>query len=111
MSKRYIDILPKIEQYESIPYAGDLCCQDCGEGNFENYGEPGYDSHAPIAVGWCDTPYGFMGVFECPICHNKFRFHSTIGTWIANLDEFNHYLYYKARNCANWEELKEKLGE
>ena len=52
-----------------------------------------------------------MGVFECPICHSRFRFHSTIGTWIAPMDEFNYYLYLKARNCANWEELKKKLGD
>ena len=40
-------------------------------------------------------------VHECPICGKKFRFHCTIGTWIADEDEFDMYLYYKARSCQN----------
>ena len=51
-----------------------------------------------------------MGVFECT-CGQRYRFHCTVGTWIADDDEFDHYLYYKAKECANWEEIKEKLGE
>ena len=29
MSQRLIDILPKIPQYEDIPYAADLECPEC----------------------------------------------------------------------------------
>ena len=37
--KKLSDILPKITQWESIPYANDLCCQDCGECGFDgNFG-------------------------------------------------------------------------
>ena len=50
-----------------------------------------------------------MGIFECPICFEKYRFHCTIGTWVADIDEFDSYLYYKARECKNWEEIKSKL--
>ena len=104
------DILPKIPQYEDIPYAADLECVECGKSGFFDYNW-GEKHEKPILVGWCETNIGLMGVFECPLCHSRFRFHSTIGTWIAPMDEFNYYLYLKARNCANWEELKEKLGD
>ena len=63
----------------------------------------------PKLVGWCDTNIGKMGVFECT-CGQKYRFHCTVGTWIADDDEFDHYLYYKAKKCTNWEEIKEKLA-
>ena len=51
-----------------------------------------------------------MGAFE-RTCGQRYRFHCTVGTWIADDDEFDHYLYYKAKECVNWEEIKEKLGE
>ena len=36
----------------------------------------------PTLIGWCDTNAGFMCVFECPICFEKFRYHiSTTGRW------------------------------
>lgn len=104
------DILPKIPQYEDIPYAADFECPECGKSGFLDYNW-GEKHEKPILVGWCETNIGLMGVFECPICHSRFRFHSTIGTWIAPMDEFNYYLYLKARNCANWDELKKKLGD
>jgi len=68
---RITDILPKIPDYESIPYAIDYTCQHCGLS--------GTDMEAtafrPDLVGWCDTPSGYMAVFECPRCFEKFRFH------------------------------------
>ena len=40
MGKRLTDILPKISQWESIPYAGDLNCPNCDKSGFYNfYGE------------------------------------------------------------------------
>lgn len=81
MSRRLIDILPKIPQYEDIPYAADLEYPECGK----------------------------MGVFECT-CGQRYRFHCTVMTWIADDNEFDMYLYYKAKECTNWEEIKKQLG-
>ena len=107
MGKRLTDILPKISQWESIPYAGDFNCPHCDKSGFYDfYGET---REKPNVVGWCETPIGYMGVFECPICFEKYRFHCTIGTWVADIDEFNSYLYYKAMECKNWEEIKSKM--
>ena len=40
MGKKLTDILPKISQWESIPYAGDLNCPNCDKSGFYNfYGE------------------------------------------------------------------------
>ena len=110
MGKKYIDILPKIPQYEDIPYAGDLCCQECGKGNFEDYGEPNYNEHAPLAVGWCDTPYGYMGVFECPVCHSRFRFHCG-GHIIDDIKAFDFKFYQWIFMCSNYQELKAKFKQ
>ena len=112
MSQRLIDILPKIPQYEDIPYAGDFNCPECDKsGFFENKGF--YSSEktleSPKLIGWTETNIGKMGVFECPVCGNRFRFHSTIGTWIADEDEFDFHLYRFAKKCSNWEELKKQL--
>ena len=106
---RIIDIIEKIPQYEDIPYAADLECPECGKTGFFDYNW-GPKHEKPKLIGWCDTNIGKMGVFECT-CGQRYRFHCTVGTWIADDDEFDHYLYYKAKECANWEEIKEKLGE
>ena len=113
MCKRIIDIIQKFPQYEDIPYAGDFNCPNCEKsGFFETKGL--YSSEksleTPKLIGWCETNIGKMGVFECPVCHENFRFHSTIGTWIADEDEFDFHLYRFAKKCSNWEELKEKIN-
>lgn len=110
MDKRLTDILPKISQWESIPYAGDFNCPHCDKSGFYDlYGIE--EREKPILVGWCETNIGYMGIFECPICFEKYRFHCTIGTWIADVEEFDTYLYYKARECQNWNEIKQRLKE
>ena len=113
MCKKIIDILPKIPQYEDIPYAADFNCPECDKsGFFEHKGFYSSDKtlEKPKLVGWCDTNIGKMAVFECPVCGKKFRFHCTIGTWIADDDEFDFYLHTYAEKCINWEELKEKIN-
>lgn len=103
------ELLPKIPQYESIPYAGDFNCPHCDKSGFyEFYGETRV---RPNIIGWCETNIGYMGVFECPVCFKKYRFHCTIGTYIADIKEFDLYLYYKARECGNWEEINYKLKD
>ena len=105
--KRLIDILPKIPQYEDIPYTGDFECPDCGKSGFYDYG---FKHIMPKVVGWCDTNIGYMAVFECPECGQKYRFHCTLKN-ITDVDEFDRYLYYKAKRCINWNEIKEKLKD
>ena len=63
----------------------------------------------PKLIGWCDTNIGKMGVFECT-CGQRYRFHCTVMTWTADDNEFDMYLYYKAKECTNWEEIKKQLG-
>ena len=110
MKNKLLTILPKIPQYEDIPYAADLCCQDCGKGNFEDYGTPKADMNSPIAVGWCETDYGYMGVFECPQCHSKFRFHCG-GKFNSDIDEFEFKFYQWVFMCKNFQEVRQKLNE
>lgn len=108
---RLIDLLPKFPQYEDFPYTPDFECPECGKSGFLDYNWSSEKHVKPLLVGWCETNIGKMGVFECPVCGQKFRFHCTIGTWIADEEEFDMYLYYKARSCSNWEDIKKKLGD
>ena len=108
MSKRLIDVIPKIPQYEDIPYAADFECPECGKSGFFDYNW-GPNHEKPNLIGWCETNIGKMGVFECPFCGQKFRFHCTIGTWKADEDEFDYYLFTYAKKCANWSELRDKM--
>ena len=107
LNKRLVDVLPKYPQWEHIIYAGDFTCPHCDKSGFVDlYGKV---VESPNIVGWCETSIGYMGIFECTHCFNKYRFHCTIGTYNADIDEFDIYLYYKARECKNWSEIKVKL--
>ena len=66
MSRRLIDILPKIPQYEDIPYAADFECPECGKTGFFDY-DWGPKHENPKLVGWCDTNIGKMGVLNAPV--------------------------------------------
>lgn len=65
-----VETLPKIPQWESIPYAGDLACP-CGKSGFASFQE------SPKMIGWCETPEGYQVVLECPVCCEKYRFHGS----------------------------------
>lgn len=106
MGKRIVDVIPNIPQYEDIPYAGDFECPNCGMSGFYDFG---HKHKKPNLIGWTETNIGLMGVFECPSCGGKFRFHTTMCTWIADKDEFDFYLHNYACRCANWEEIEVKL--
>lgn len=107
---RLIDILPKIPQYEDIPYTPDFECPNCGKTGFFDYNW-GPKHEKPNLIGWTETNIGKMAVFECPLCGQKFRFHCTIGTWIADDDEFDYYLYDYAMKSANEKEIARKMEE
>lgn len=105
---RVVDVLTKVPQYENIPYAKDLMCPNCNKSGFPLIDGKG---EKPNLIGWCETNIGYMGIFECPICGQKFRFHCTIGTWTADIDEFDYYLYFYAERCANYEEIRSLLND
>lgn len=104
---RVVDVLKKYPQYEDFPYAKDLICPKCDKSGFY----PRDTLVKPNLIGWCETNIGYMGVFECPLCGQKFRIHCTIGTWTATLDEFDYYLHFYAEKCGNYEEIKKLLKE
>ena len=108
MKGELVNILPKFPQYEDIPYARDLECPNCGESGFYRYNNSQQHEN-PNLIGWCETNIGYMGIFECPVCHNKFRFHCTISNWVADIEEFDYYLFTYAERCNNWDEINKKL--
>ena len=64
----------KITQYQDILVSKDMACPECnGSSQFDYTIDP--DKAEPTPIGWCDTVYGFMAVFECPKCFTKYRFH------------------------------------
>lgn len=50
----------KIIQYETIPVVKDMECSNCHESD-----NSGFRLARANPIGWCDTPSGLMGVFEC----------------------------------------------
>ena len=114
MKHDLLNILPKFSQYEEIPYSAGLCCTECGKADMSAYSEMddyGKSEHIkPIAVGWCDTPNGFMGIFECPECHSKFRFHCG-GNLCDDIDKFEFKFYQWVFMCENFSEIRKKLDE
>lgn len=62
--------LVEFYQYDSIPYAGDYECPECGSNSML------FGTLSPKLAGWCCTPNGYMMVFECQECFTKFRYHN-----------------------------------
>lgn len=58
--------LENFPQYESIRQSKDFVCE-CGHCDFTK------DKFNMI--GYCETKFGFMCVFECPVCFEKYRHH------------------------------------
>lgn len=88
----------KVVQYEAIPIVKDMECPNCH--NSDIGGFPPHERAKPI--GWCETSAGFMGVFECPECFEKFRCHISTGSrWHIEgfYEDFalKYYLYKKAK--------------
>ena len=70
--------VPLIPQYEDIRQTKNMLCQ-CGYSD--------YHINKFNLIGYCDTQQGFMAVFECEKCGEKYRHHiNTIGRY--NLKEF-----------------------
>lgn len=92
MDKNLFDKI-KIVQYEAIPIVKDMECNNCHGSD-----SSGFRLERANPIGWCDTPSGLMGVFECPKCFTKFRCHvNSTGRWDKKMfyDDFAliYYLY------------------
>lgn len=108
MKNAILKVLPKITQWEAIPYSAGLHCQ-CGRADIA-YAVWSNNYIMPIAVGWCETDYGTMGVFECPECHSKFRCHCGAKKF-ASEDEFAADFEIFVSCCANKEEVFNQVKE
>ena len=83
--KKFIDILPKFNNWEDIKYTASLNCPHCEKSGFVG------DIERPNLIGWCETPQGYMIVFECPHCFEKFRFHGNCDD-LYDVEKFDWYL-------------------
>lgn len=83
--------LQEFPQYDSIPYSALMECP-CG-----GCGLAIWQEKAKI-VGWCSTPRGYMMVFECPVCFEKFRYHNCTDSRYS-WEEFKEVLFKK----WNWQ--------
>lgn len=97
MSREYDKMFLSIKeyaQYEAIPYAKDFKCPNCGKSGdgFHHVPGKGYvELPKSKLIGWCNTSCGYMMVFECTECFEKFRYHNVT----------------TSRN--DWNEFKEEL--
>ena len=64
----------KVIQYENILISLDMACPECN-GSSQFYYQIDDRFVEPTPIGWCETKYGFMAIFECPKCFTKYRFH------------------------------------
>jgi len=105
MEIKPLEVIPKIPQYDDIEYARDYVCPECNDSGFMNYGFK-VPKIEPNVIGWVETNYGKMGVFQCPFCGTKYRFHC------GQADKFEYrFVQYYARRCPNWwKDFGEKLG-
>ena len=58
--------LQNFPQYESIRQTKDFLC----ECSYSDYHLDRFNM-----IGYCGTPQGFMAVFECPKCFEKYKHH------------------------------------
>ena len=75
MSKRYTEILPKMDASQAIEVKH-YTCPECGESAIDDVGSL-KPKEKPALVGWCDTDWGLQMIVECPKCFTKYRFHGT----------------------------------
>ena len=98
-NKDILMILPKFTQWESIAYSWDFQCP-CGRCMIDGVIKPNL-------VGWCETTHGYMFVFECPICFQKFRCHCNTGDKFDKKN-FENAIFemtatdYSIRNANEW---------
>lgn len=110
--KEPTEILPKIPEYRDIEYSADFICPECEK---SGVGIAGENRLKPSLIGWCDTPYGYMVILECPSCFTKYRFHGAIDEY--DFEAFNNDIYryfigggdFDLAWCCNAFELYNKM--
>ena len=55
----------ELPEYRHIPWLKDFSCPECGKSEWRNEG------WRPRPIGWCNTPEGYMCIFERPECFNQ----------------------------------------
>ena len=50
----------ELPEYRHIPWVKDFSCPQCGK---DEWSHEGWKARP---IGWCNTPVGYMGIFECP---------------------------------------------
>jgi len=82
MNVNFLDktyIIDEYPQYQDIRWAKDQTCL-CGKSGMFN------DKQQTI-IGFCETTVGFMPIFQCNSCFEKYRYHiNTVGRY--KIDEF-----------------------
>ena len=71
--------LKEFAQFEAIPYTKSFKCPYCDGSGDGFYHVPG-EGYVPLPkaklLGWCNTNSGYMMIFECSKCFEKFRYHN-----------------------------------
>lgn len=109
MSKRYTEILPKMDASQAIEVK-DYTCPECGESAIDDIGSL-KPKEKPALVGWCDTDWGLQMIVECPRCFTKYRFHGTAGLGNQkDIDKFEYALrcYLLGEYFSNSQEIMDK---
>lgn len=109
MSKRYTEILPKMDASQAIEVKH-YTCPECGESAIDDVGSL-KPKEKPALVGWCDTDWGLQMIVECPKCFTKYRFHGTAGLGDQkDIDKFEYALrcYLLAEYFSNSQESMDK---
>lgn len=87
--------LREYSQYKDIPYNKSTACNNCGHGNF-------LSRNTCDLVGYCNTEFGYMGVFECLKCGELYRHHITYTRY--DLEDFKEqagiFLNFKSKMSA-----------
>lgn len=71
--------LREYPQHKDIPYNKSCACDNCGYANF--FKRKTYD-----IVGYCSTSIGYMAIFECLQCGEKYKHHVSPDKY--DLDDF-----------------------
>ncbi len=75
--------VPEYPQYEDIPHVMSNMC-NCGKSGIANEKDQ-------TVIGFSMTSSGYMVIFECDVCFEKYRYHiNTAGRY--NLSEFKNEL-------------------
>jgi hypothetical protein len=87
--------LKEFVQYQSIPISKSFVCPNCrksGDGFYHVPGKGYIELPKSKLIGWCNTNSGYMMVFECTECFEKYRYHNCT-TERYNFDKFKEELW------------------